>query len=332
MRLSAKRVLGLIALVAVGCDDPAPKPAQPSATATATAIPTLQPLASTMRPRGGRLSDTYTKRLRAELCEVGLLGAIYAREAYFESLGGKAPSATHLPSFGEHGAMTERTGRLPFDRHLRACTAGARLATGKWPALDAALSEVEPRANETARLMGQASRYYARKEWEKDAFAEGNKSHEALTALTDLAEKHAAYRKVLGKWLGTERDGEDERNDAALQSKRAVTLARAVLDALLDGKAAKLDELRQLSQSLGEAKGGQRAVATKIDAFVKHAIDSEKLTSRQRYDLAMAYAALLEYDHGLVTRSTFRDEDPRKPAMSAHPAKRSLEQHIRDRD
>lgn len=331
---ASRLIAGLLSLAA--CDEPAPlKPVSASEAtgAPSAAIPKLEPLApAALAQNEPPVAPELTKRLRAELCLYGLYGAIYARDAYWESLGEATPSAEHLPSFGDYEEhrvsegsgrvpLAAKMGRLPFERHLRACGAALRLAEGKWPALDAAIAKVEPPATAAARVLSQAARYYARKEYDRDAFAQGKKSHEQISdALAELDEAQRAYAGAFSGWLGSLEPAADERDALAKQSAEIVTLARAATGAALarekndEALSEALSGLKKRRKALENAGPQAKLLARLVDALAGTLGEAPAvLTAKRRYEIAMRFTSILEADHRITTRGQPSGHDPRIP-------------------
>lgn len=329
------RAVAVGLLVLAACDEPAPL--KPAATSQAIAdptgaIPKLEPLAPAAIERNeAAVAPEITKRLRAELCLYGLYGAIYARDAYWESLGKNPPGAQHLPSFGvydEHRVsagsgrvpIAAKMGRLPFERHLRACAAAMRLAEGKWPELDAALAKTEPHATAAARILSQAARYYAREEYDGDGFAQGNESHEQISdALGKLDDAQRAYAGAVSTWMGSTKPADDDQRDAlGKQSAEIVTLARAATTGALaterneEALSQALSGLKKQRKALEEAGPQAKLLARLVDALVGTLEKPPgELTAKERYEIAMRFTSVLEADHRIATRGHPSGRDPR---------------------
>jgi hypothetical protein len=328
------------------CDDPSPPPPPIEASAAARPNPSIKPLGPEVRARnGGARADQATmKRLRAELCYYGGFGVIYARDAYWESLGKEAPSEKHLPSFGEYGEPSQqakgasaprvkRNVRLAFDRHVRACAVAARLVKGKWPELDAALESFAPQASSAMRALARATSYYARKEYTRDNFTGGKESHQQISdSLGAFHEQHSAYGKAFESWgrAAAPTGEESSREGIAKLSGAVVTRARAVTRALLSptrDEEATSKSLAALSDALEklEQAGPQASLLVRnANELIKNAeaAPKENLSSRDRYLVASQLTAVLEADNRIFTnslRGTAQRSDPRKPRESRRP-------------
>jgi hypothetical protein len=337
----------VLALPLSACDDPPPPPPV-EASATASPNANIKPLgpAAGARGRGARAEQDTMKRLRAELCYYGGFGVIYARDAYWESLGKEAPSENHLPRFGEYlepkpvadgdkAQRVKRSGRLPFDRHVRACAAAARLAKGKWPELDTALETFTPSASSAIRTLAKATSYYAREEYKRDAFKTGTESHQQISdSLGAFEEKHTAYGKVFESWAATAKPTAEEsgRDAVGKLSAAVVTHARTVTRALLaptrDEEAANegLAALRAALEKLGDAGPQTSLLVRNANLLIENteAMPKEKLSSRDRYLIASKLTAVLEADNRILTRALHGKapkRDPRDPRNNLRPLK-----------
>lgn len=300
----------MLVVLSTGCDEPPPPPPLPGASDSAKPKGTdAQPLPDEAKPT--RQGMDVKKKLRAELCYYAGFGATYALTAYRKSLGGSEPSKQKIPSFGEYG-QRGKNGKLPFDRHLRTCSAAERLARGKWPQLDEALKTFASQATNAARVLSHASGYYARKEHERDDMTAGTETHQQIAdSLSQFAELHDAYGQAFLGWL----DGvdptvdEEARNEVCMRGLEVVRRARTVTTHLLADK--RDEEATKKAIAALETTIAGLTSTPRLGVLSRHAtalVETAKkapamLDAKSRYEIADRFIAVLEADNRVVQQS-----------------------------
>lgn len=186
--------------ISIGCskkprqhrDDDEEEPARRAATtasamasATTASAASAQPSVGAVSSPAGpmRPSPLVMKTYRVAACRYGALSLKYARASYLESLGGKPPSVTLIPKLGEERAAPASSPRLPvrFERYLRHCRLALSVKDGHDADLDPALESFSDFAMPLARLLQEASAYYAQEKFKDDDCAMGRAYHQCLT-------------------------------------------------------------------------------------------------------------------------------------------------------
>ena len=306
-------------------------------------VPPLQPAS----PLGGRskprLSKTTMKRYRVETCAFGSLGVPYAREAYWESLGPELPSSLNVPSFGDYPEHKPRKpggrlpvaatiGRLPFESHLRACSAAKNLKGddeygGLAPALEAFDAYVTP----LTRMLSDAARYYAREEYKRDKFKKAAELHQKLSdELPSFEEHQARYANAVTRWVATlgPAKEESELDAAGKLAKRAVAAARKAATATLYGPRDDdaVTALKKAAAALGAVDDDKakhpRIVGPKLDALIAalDSVSSDKPGSAARYRIGFAMAELLNAEQRALSQLLAGDDDPFGARLRPPPA------------
>ena len=318
---------------ASGCDAGADAKTAPSGSARPQSPPQGQPPAPLMPAnpiglgtRGAQVDPDAQKRFRVELCFLGAVGLEVARQAYWDSLGAEDPSPMHLPSFGsypEHErrrgkdgkpSLAEKLGRLPFDGHLRACTAAKSQKEPAYPELDESLVRFEAFVAPAARALAEASRYYARDEYRRDQFDKGRELHTRLSDLLGGLEQAVAdFRPAFERWLQVPAAASVDAGSTA-GPRRPAAVALALSLALL---ASPRDEGReQATLAKAEATAATQrgdAAAAKLLPLLEiarqlHAAQG-RLSPSQRYRLAAAAIEVLEAQYRAALRSARGDGD-----------------------
>lgn len=266
------------------------------------------------------------KRYRVETCYFGSIGLAVSRDAYMALKG--EPSADNVPSLGEFPETRARPGddkrvegrapilaagrQLPFVRHVRACAIAKSLKEPANEELDAAVLEYDSYVSELNKTLLEASRYYARKQWEKDEFKGGKAIHDKLAkAFPELDERTAKFGQAVTKWLAETKDGE-EVDDAGKVALEAVRDAREFSLMVLapERDKAKMEELIAAVQKSHDALAAMmdaeatkeaphpRVMVPKLVEFLTAAkevaaIDG-KLSGVQLYPTTAAMAELVE--------------------------------------
>jgi hypothetical protein len=228
-------------------------------------------------------------------------------------------------------------GQLPFSRHVNACTAAKASAKPAWPGIDAAVAHFEAYAAPLNRVLGDASRYYARRDYARDRFKRGDELHVKLSdELAKLDDAHRAFRGAFVVW-------QQRLAAPAAGSDRGAALAATALAAARETSLLLLDtprNLEQARQALQRSRSAQAKLAafgktkpdaphpsrlgTKLDALHEQAdhvlqrAASDRLTPSQRYRLASAMVSVVEAQR-LALLQQLRGDEPspfRIPALS----------------
>jgi hypothetical protein len=287
--------------------------------------PALEPASPLGRRDGPKLEKATMKRYRVDVCYFGSLGVPYAREAYWASLGPDVPSALNIPSFGEYEEhkprkpggrvpLAAKMGRLPFEHHLRACTSAKALAKGKYDKLDEALETFEAHTSVVVRALGDAARYYARQEYERDDFEKGRELHQKLSdELAKFEEAHAAFGEVYRSWVtNLEPIAEADKLDAGGKlSAKAVGAARDLALAYIgdeppkeERRAVLVAEVESFVAALEKRKASDpkephaRLVTPKLQSLldVVEGVGQGPLDERKRYLVGAAFAQVVDAD------------------------------------
>jgi hypothetical protein len=327
-----KQVTGICALAALcaplllGCrEDPPPPPPPPPASGTAKSADAPP---KTSRNKVPRISAETMKLYRVETCYFGSMGLAVTRDAYLSSMGNASPSKDKLPSLGEFPGvrkpgdkdtgMRDRApilamGRqMPFVRHVRGCSIAKSLKEPANSELDAAVVVFEKYVSEVNKTLLDASRYYTRKQWEKDDFKRAKQMDEQLKkSLPLLDEKLATFGAVVNKWVLEQKPSSEKLDDAAKLAQTILAESRAVALMVItqSGDAAKIGEaigeIEKKHEQLKEMGGGDakqvphpRVMTSKIQAFVaavKVATATDgKPTAVQQFPVTSAMADLIE--------------------------------------
>lgn len=293
--------------------------------------PPLAPAGPLGHREGPKLNEETMKRYRIDVCVFGSLGVPYARESYWASLGANEPSSLHLPSFGEYAEhqprkeggripLAAKMGRLPFEHHLRACTSAKALAKGTYPEMDAALSAFDEHGSVVARALGDAARYYARQEYERDDFDKGRELHTKLSdELAKFEEHHVALVKAYEAWLpglepieeAAKLDAGGELSHKALAAARRLALVFVHADELPEVAVAEplVEAVEALTASLERMRSDDpaashaRLVAPKLRALLEQvaAARSGTYDEHRRYLIGAAVAAVADADQRSLT-------------------------------
>ncbi len=341
-----------------GCkEDPPPPPiaAAPSGELSGRSAATASPLIG--KGKIARVDGETTKHSRVEACYWGSMGVTVTRDAYLASMKAGDPSADLLPDFGkfpEHekrAAAMKKAGRtpkkgaatnMPYLRHLRACS-HAKSTTGvKMAGLDEALAEWEPYITKVHGSLVKATRYYARKSYEKDAFKEGKLHDAALKELLpQFEEKFAAFGKAVETWRAQNKDWKPKENldEGGKVALEALGKARA-LTVLLSASSRDKDPIDKLLAELGKLNGEletlreekrrpphPKVFGPKLGDFVTAATAAvaqgeAKLTGAELYPVTSGLALMFELNQrsmeqllrqrSAARRKPLRPLDPRK--------------------
>jgi hypothetical protein len=345
-----------------GCkEDPPPPPPAVQAEGSAAAAPGAPGGSAATRARDAkvaRVDAETTKILRAEACYWGTLGIALTRDAYLASMKDTEPSADKMPTFGdfpEHVKQEEarkKAGReplarigqnLPYLRHLRACQHAKTQKEAKLEGLDPALEAYEAYITALHDVFVKATRYYARKQYEKDEFKEGKEIDKKLKELLpQFDEKRAAFATAYAKWFETKKDWKpkEELDAAGKVTLQAATKAHETVLLLLADKrdnaaiTKSLDELKKLETELKSSDDGDKrspyprvvgpAIADVVKA-VEEALAIEgtaKLTPAQVYPAAVAVAVLYDLEQRAIEQALRAKGGKRSPMKVLNPNQR----------
>ena len=344
-----------------GCkEDPPPPPPATGSASPAAASGTAA--ARQQRAKVPRVSPLSMKRYRVDTCYFGSLGLRVARDAYLASLGGAEPSPTKLPEFGDYSdgepapakagdadppkarvpgrppSPMAAARQLPFMRHVRACSIAKALKDPAVEGLDPALVEFDAYVSKLNKALMDATRYYGRKQWEKDEFSRGKAIHETLVAsFGQLDDELAKLGEAVNKWMAAAEPGPEKLDDAGKVGVRAEGEARKLTLALLaetrDGEAVtKLTE--ELSKSLAELEElnakdktapHPRIVVPKLKTFVA-AVEAAakiegKLSPTQAYPISAEMANLVEANQRALAQLLRQQAGPSGPRQRVMPPK-----------
>ena len=270
------------------------------------------------------------KRYRIDVCVFGSLGVPYARESYWASLGANEPSSLHVPNFGKYAEheprkeggripLAAKMGRLPFEHHLRACSSAKALAKGTYPEMDGALGAFDEHGSVVARALGDAARYYARQEYERDDFEKGRELHTKLSdELAKFEEHHTALVKVYATWFPTLDPVEEaSKLDAGGKiAQQAVAAARRLALAYVGNDlpepsvgAPLVEKVEALTASLDKTRSDDpaashaRLVAPKLRALLEEVAHAKSgaFDEHRRYLIGAAFAAVADADQRSLT-------------------------------
>ena len=318
-----------------GCkEDPPPPPTPAADTATAAASGPAGPKGSSAIPphhraarmNVPRISPATMKKYRVEACYFGSLGVTVAAEAYQTSLGGAEPSTAKIPSFGEYPETKKLPGQkkmagrapilaagrqLPFVRHVRACSIAKSLKEPAHEELDAAVVAFEGYISGVNKALLDATRYYTRKQYEKDDFKRAKQIHTTLSeSFPKLDEELKKFGDVVNKWALDNTKTEEKLDDAGqlaqtvLHDARALTLMfleeerdKGKIGEAITALEQKRDELLTKHESDKQAPH-PRVMGPKLLQFINAAkaaaeIDG-KLEAEQRYPVTAHMANLVE--------------------------------------
>lgn len=341
------KVFGLIAMMTslgalAACKDDPPPPPPPSAdTASTAATGKAKATKPSARDRTAvpRISPESMKQYRVETCYFGSMGLLVARDAYMASVGEQGPSATNLPDFGDYPENQPRDGgkddkeatdgkgdgrkagprsplmgggrALPFIRHVRACSIAKSLRQPAYADLDPAIDRFEGYVNDLQRLFLDASRYYAREQYNKDDFKRGKSVHEKLMEkLPALDDELDAFTKAMEKWWPTMKSGGEELDEAGKLSLAAIDQARDGVRATmgeapdgealgkaiegLEAKLASLQELLDKDRTAPHPRVMVPKLKEMIDALKAVQGAGAEVTAIQRYGVSAGMASLIE--------------------------------------
>jgi hypothetical protein len=264
MNAPSIRAIGIFTVLASlsvsGCkDDPPPPPPLPTATPGTATKPT-----DAVGAQVQRMSPEATKLFRVDMCFFGSQGLRHLAEAYTASLGGKEPSATNVPEFGDYpepsatprrGGRAEPTGddatkgddakaekgteakpavpggavrQVPFLKYLRYCAVAKQLKEPAHEELDTALTAFDQYAGPLNRSLVEATRYFGTKQFERDEFKRGKALHEKLSeGLPKAGEELDKLQKGVEGFAGTLKGLPDELDEGGKIAQRAYEEARA---------------------------------------------------------------------------------------------------------
>lgn len=296
-----------------GCDaGVVPEPPAP-----ASAPAPLRPEPSVSRASGLQTELLAAKESRIEICSFGTQGVAVLRDAYLASTRGGPPGPGRLPDWGTYPALgpTDEAAALPFLRFMEACHKARAAGVGApIPAIDPALATYEGYMTELHKTVVNASRYYARKDYERDGFRAGLAFHEVLSrALPKLDDERAAFVRAVAAWQKT-RVAEPAPNldEAGSIVLRAIPVTRGLTLRLLDAGPAGLenaklleevgalaDELERAKREHPEAPHAEiavtlRAYLTAAEALVEQ---GDRPSALALYPVAAAQALLCEMHH-----------------------------------
>jgi hypothetical protein len=176
-----RRCASLVVLL-LGCTEPPRVPPRTSSIVRPSAVTST----STKRPDGLAValdpstlrSRALAKRYRALECGLAAHNLVWMKRAYLESLGGAAPSASRVPSFG----IDPKDLVLPYERGVRECQVASRLTGVEDPKLDRALVAFADWSLATTKLVEESFLYFRRERHLRDNGARGREIHECLTS------------------------------------------------------------------------------------------------------------------------------------------------------
>jgi hypothetical protein len=355
-----------------GCkEDPPPPPPSVGAVTEGSAAPDSVAPARSVDAKVQRVDAETTKVLRLGACYWGTMGIAVTRDAYLASTKDGEPSADKLPSFGdfpEHAKQEEarkKAGReplarigqnLPYLRHLRACQHAKSQSTAKLEGVDEALAAYEAYITQLHDLFVKATRYYARKAYEKDEFKEGKEIDKKLKELLpQFDEKRAAFATAYNAWHGQHKEWmpKEELDAGGKIAQQAVVKAHEVVALLLaetrdrDAIGKALDELKKLEADLKATEDAEkrsahpRTMGAPIAEVIKAVEDAlaiegtAKLTPTQLYPAQAAVAVMFDL-HQRAIEQTLRQKSggKRGPMKVLNPNQRTrepIEGHERSR-
>jgi hypothetical protein len=224
--------------------------------------------------------------------------------------------------------------RLPFVRYVHSCTLAKNVPGGADPKIDEALKAYEEYVVGLNKVIMQATQYYSRKEYEKDAFAKGKELHKQLTeAFGKLDDQLAKFGTAVQDWrkgtakLTDEIGPSGETALAAIDEARLLTFAAMVKEPDAAAIKASIDKISELADKLEkDGEGGAqaafpRAVGPTLRSFIDAATDAhgaiegKTLNAVKLYVLTATFTALSEAGNRGVTRHLYSARGGKGPGM-----------------
>lgn len=231
----------LLSVMLVGCDGDVvaePSPSPPTASAPAHVAP-RPPAPARAGPTGLDRELLAAKESRIEVCLFGTQGIAVLRDAYLASTKLGPPGPGRLPEWGEY-PPTDATakGPVPFLPFMEACHKARAAGVGAPIAgIDPALETYEAYVTELHKNLVNATRYYARKDYDGDSFRAGRAFHAALSpALAKFDAQYAAFATKMAGWQKTRpMEPPPGLDEAGAISHRSIVTTRELTTLLIGG-------------------------------------------------------------------------------------------------